>query len=205
VVLRFALDFMQRDGSLRVENDVLGDARGGSVYLRLSTRSIPQPQREMGPELEREIIDGGYWLRPPGPGARLAIVYCGAVAPEALAAHAALREDLPQTGVLAVTSPDRLARGWHHAGRTYQRGQGRVRSHVEQLLDALPADAALVTVHDGYPTALSWLGSVRGHRVHPLGVDDFGQSGTIADLYRHYRIDADAILDACATAVVPNA
>ena len=37
---------------------------------------------------------------------------------------------------------------------------------------------------------------VRGHRVEALGVEHFGQSGTIDDLYRHYRLDADAILDA---------
>ena len=59
---------------------------------------------------------------------------------------------------------------------------------------------ALVTVVDGAPSTLSWIGSVSGHRVVPLGVDHFGQSGDIPDLYRAYGIDSDAILDACATA-----
>ena len=53
-----------------------------------------------------------------------------------------------------------------------------------------------MTVIDGHPAALGWLGSVRGHRVEALGVEQFGQTGTIRDLYRHYGIDANAIIDA---------
>jgi len=34
----------------------------------------------------------------------------------------------------------------------------------------------------------------------PLGVDRFGQSGDIADLYRVYGLDRDAIIDAAARA-----
>ncbi len=63
-------------------------------------------------------------------------------------------------------------------------------------------DAALVTITDGHPLALEWLGSVRGHRVQALGVESFGQSGDLPDLYRAYRLDTDAILDACATALL---
>ena len=60
----------------------------------------------------------------------------------------------------------------------------------------LPRDCGIVTVIDGHPAALGWLGSVRGHRVEALGVEQFGQTGTIADLYRHHGIDANAIIDA---------
>ena len=49
---------------------------------------------------------------------------------------------------------------------------------------------------DGHPAALGWLGSVRGHRLEALGVEHFGQTGTIDDLYRQYGIDANAIIDA---------
>ena len=62
--------------------------------------------------------------------------------------------------------------------------------------------AALVTVLDGHPATHAWLGAVRGQRVVPLGPDHFGQSGDIPDLYREYDIDADAILDACAQALL---
>ncbi len=53
---------------------------------------------------------------------------------------------------------------------------------------------------DGHPATLSWLGSVARHVVYPLGVDSFGQSGDIPDLYRVYRLDVDAIVDAVAAA-----
>jgi pyruvate dehydrogenase E1 component len=74
------------------------------------------------------------------------------------------------------------------------------RSHVERLLAPLASDATLVTVLDGFPLTLEWLGSVYGHRVEALGAEKFGQSGAIPDLYRYYGIDADAILEACAAA-----
>jgi len=166
---------------------------GGSLYLRLSTRPLEQPRRSID-ALAPDIIAGGYWLKPPTPGAELAIVYCGAVAPEAMAAHQALMEDIPGAGLLAVTSADRLHAGWLDEQR------GGAPSQIARLLAPLAADAALVTVIDGHPATLSWLGAVAQHRIHPLGVDHFGQSGDIPDLYRVYGLDADAILDAAARA-----
>jgi pyruvate dehydrogenase E1 component len=167
---------------------------GGAIYLRLSTRPLEQPQRAMDDALAADIVRGGYWLKPPAPGAELAIVYAGAVAPEAIAAHALLLEDIPGAGVLAVTSADRLHADWLAGQR-----QGGA-SHVRRLLAPLAEDAALVTVIDGHPATLSWLGAVARHRVYPLGVEHFGQSGDIPDLYRVYGLDADAILDAAARA-----
>jgi len=99
-------------------------------------------------------------------------------------------------GVLAVTSADRLSAGWHAAQRAREQGDRGVRSRVEELLCVLPRDAALVTVTDGYPESLSWLGGVCGHRVRALGVEHFGQSGSIGELYGHYGLDVNAILAA---------
>jgi pyruvate dehydrogenase E1 component len=130
----------------------------------------------------------------------LAIVYQGAVAPQAIAAHAQVLEDIPGAGLLAVTSADRLDAGWHAAQRARQAGIADAVSHVERLLAPLAGDAGLVTVIDGHPATLSWLGSVFGHPVHALGVEHFGQSGDLPDLYRRYRIDEEAILDAAASA-----
>jgi pyruvate dehydrogenase E1 component len=59
-----------------------------------------------------------------------------------------------------------------------------------------------VTLLDGSPAALSWLGGVRGQRVVPLGVDRFGQTGDLPDLYREYRLDAGAIVAAMAEAII---
>jgi len=144
------------------------------------------------------MVDGAYWLREPAPGADLAIAYSGAVAPEALAAWEAIREDVPGAGLLAVTSPDRLHRDWQEA-RPRQGAQGGG-SVAGRLLARLRPGAALVTVVDSHPATLSWVGSVAGNSVVALGIDRFGQSGDIPDLYRAYGIDHDAIIDAAARA-----
>ncbi|MGY4800439.1 1-deoxy-D-xylulose-5-phosphate synthase N-terminal domain-containing protein [Teichococcus aerofrigidensis] len=172
---------------------------GSAVWLRLSTRGIVQPQRDLDPAA---VIAGGHWAVPPAEGAGIAIAYQGPVAPEALAAFEALREEEPGAGLLAITSPDRLHAGWLAARRAARRAPGAAPSHVERLLAPLAPDAALVTVLDGHPSAHAWLGAVRGQRVVPLGVDHFGQAGDIPDLYREYGLDTDAILDACAQALL---
>jgi pyruvate dehydrogenase E1 component len=170
---------------------------GESVYLRLTTRSIRQVERP-DESWKTGALAGGYWLREPAPGAEAALVYSGAIAPEALAAWEALKEDVPGLGLLAVTSPDLLHRGWSERRGARWRGKGLEPSHVEKLLAPLAPGAGLVTLLDGSPAALSWLGSVRGHRVSPLGLDRFGQTGSLGDLYREYRLDVDAIVEAAA-------
>ena len=167
---------------------------GGSVYLRLSTRALPQPQRTLTRELRDDILAGAYWMKPPAPGAELAIVYSGVVSPEAQAAVTELAEDIPGAGLLAVTSADRLHADWLSASKA-----GRP-SRIERMLAPLAPDAALVTVLDGHPATLAWIGAAARRRVHPLGVSRFGQSGNLADLYRYYGIDTEAILDAAAGA-----
>lgn len=186
VIMAFGFQHMQREAG-----------EGGSVYLRLSTRSIEQAQRIMTPELQQGITDGAYWLRKPGPNAEVVIAYTGAVAPEAIEATGFIGESRRDIGLLAITSADRLHAGWT-AARKLRRDRRGVQhlSHIEKLLAPLPRDCGIVTVIDGHPSALGWLGSVRGHRVEALGVEQFGQTGSIADLYRHYGIDANAIIDA---------
>jgi len=178
----------------------LQESDGGSVYLRLSTRPIDQPKREMTPALRGDIVHGGYWLVSPSSKAELAIVCCGVVAPEAIEAYSQMRDEIPGAGLLVVTSAGRLHRDWLATGRARTRGEAGARSHVERLLAAVSPGAALVTVLDGHPAALSWLGAVAGHRVEALGVDRFGQSGDILDLYREYGLDAMSIVAAAARA-----
>jgi pyruvate dehydrogenase E1 component len=197
VIMKWAFSYIQRDGEGDPdERNWLRDETGGSVYLRLSTRQIEQPTRAMTPALERAIIDGGYWLREPGPNCTAVIAYTGAVAPEAIEAVGLMGEAWRDIGLLAVTSADRLNAGWSAAVRARQRGLRHAESHIERLLKGVPAYAAFVTVMDGHPATLSWLGGVYGHRVHPLGVEHFGQTGTVADLYRHFGIDSASIRSA---------
>jgi len=208
VILRFAFDYLQRhggDGEERTPDETtwLRDETGGSVYLRLSTRTLEQPQRAMTPALARGIVDGAYWLREPGPNPEVVVAFTGAVAPEAIAAVGMMAEDRRDVGLLAITSADRLNAGWTAAARARERGLVHARSHVERLLGGLPAHCGLVTVVDGHPATLAWLGSVAGHRVRALGVEHFGQTGTLADLYRAYGLDAAAIV-AAAEAISPG-
>ena len=200
VILLFAFDYIQRDGAGEVsERNWLRDETGGSIYLRLSTRPIEQIKRMMTSQLAQSIIDGAYWLREPGPNCQVVVAYTGAVAPEAIQAVGLLAEDRRDVGLLAITSADRLNAGWTAAQRARERGLVHARSHVERLLADVPSFAGIITVIDGHPATLAWLGAVQGHRCRPLGVEHFGQTGSIPDLYRHYGIDADAIVAAAAT------
>jgi pyruvate dehydrogenase E1 component len=181
---------------------LIDDPAGESTYLRLSTRSIHQVERA-DDHWREGALAGGYWLREPARGAEAAIVAMGAVMPEALAAWEALSENVPGLGLLAVTSPDFLHRGWTVAQADRWKVE-RKPSHVEQLLSKLAPHAGLVTLADAAPASLSWLGGVLGQRVAPLGVEKFGQTGSLADLYATYRLDGDAITEAVAELLLPQ-
>ena len=203
-IMAFAFAYIQKDGDAAAsERNWLRDETGGSIYLRLSTRPIEQIKRPMIPALRQAIVDGAYWLREPGPNCQVVVAYTGAVAPEAIQAVGLIAEDRRDVGLLAVTSADRLNAGWTAAQRARERGLVHARSHIERLFAELPSNCGIVSVLDGHPATLAWLGAVHGHRVRPLGVEHFGQTGTIADLYRHYGIDANAIV-AAAQAIAPG-
>jgi len=194
IIMDWAFDYMQRDGEARP--DLAGwprDIAGGSVYLRLSTRPIEQVPRKADAALADGIIRGGYWLRPPDPSCEIVIAYQGVLASEAIEAAGRLGGDRRNVAVLAVTSADRLNAGWHAAQRARMHGDDTATCHVEELLRDVPGRAALVTAIDGHPATLGWLGSVFGHRAITLGVEHFGQTGTVRDLYAHFGIDAAAI------------
>ena len=98
--------------------------------------------------------------------------------------------------MLAVTSADRLNAGWTAA--QYERicGHTSTLSHIEKLLADVPRQALLLTVIDGHPATLSWLAGVKGMRTLSHGVEHFGQTGSVADLYRHFRLDTQALVEA---------
>ena len=189
LMMRWAFDHMQRDD-------------GGSVYLRLSTRAIAQTERA-DDSWRDDALKGAYWLRKPPEGAEAAIIFSGAIAPEVIAAYEQLLGDIPSLGLLNVTSPDLLHRGWSAQRAARWNGTDQQMCHAQQLLNHLAPDAGLITVLDGSPSALSWLGAVRGMKVSPLGTDRFGQTGDLIDLYAKYRIGSEAIIDAAAELFLP--
>ena len=191
VIMRWGFDYMQAKN-------------GGSIYLRLSTRAIEQPSREISSDLESQIIKGAYWLIPPAEGARIAIVYSGAVVPEVIEAYEQIKEEIHGLGVMAITSFDRLYHEWQRSQVDDVEGGSNTDCHIINLLAPLHSDAVLITVQDAHPATLSWLGSATGRKLLPLGVTEFGQSGNIQDLYREYGIGVDAIIDAAARASIKN-
>ena len=187
VILRYTFSHMQRP-------------EGSSVYIRLSTRNIPQIKREINKSLEVEILSGGYWLEKPKNKSNITIVFSGVMAPEVLEAIEILKEDMLDVSVLSITSADRLYKNWKEAQK--QRSMGnKILSRIEELfLDTL-SESVIVTLIDAHSSSLTWIGGAVGKKTVSLGVDEFGQSGNLQDLYNHYDIDADAIVDACAQAL----
>ena len=196
VMMLWAFAFIQKHNpDAAPAANLLDYEKGGSVYLRLSTRPLEQPKREMTAALRRDIIDGAYWMRKPGPNCEVIVAYSGAIAPEAIKAIGLMGEDRRDIGLLAVTSVNRLYAGWTASHKAREQGT-ETPSHIERLLADLSPGCGIVTVLDGHPASLGWLGAVGGHRVRALGVDQFGQTGSLAQLYRHYGIDTQAIIAA---------
>jgi pyruvate dehydrogenase E1 component len=174
----------------------IAQGRGESAYLRLSTRPVDQ---RLAPAASAEYRDavrrGGYRLvdgrqrsdwSPDANAVHLFVA--GVLATEAVEAARRLGDDGIAASVFVVTSPDRLYRG--------------VRGDRPWLLELVTSDeeeVPVVSALDGHSHALAFLGGALGVPQIPLGVDDFGQSGARADLYRHYGIDADAMIRAART------
>ena len=178
IIMSYGFDYLQ------MEN-------GGSVYLRLSTRSIEQPHRHIDESLKTNILKGGYWLKKPGPNPQLVIVYQGVIANEVIEAASILGERFKDIGVLSITSSDNLFHDWKNKSSNLH--THKEQSHIEVLLDYISKDTKLITVIDGHPMTLSWLGSVFGHKTIPLGVDRFGQTGNIKELFTEFAIDSNSI------------
>ena len=201
IIIEWAFDYVQRDGNGEQKIAWLRDAEGGSVYMRLSTLVLEQPARTLSEQQRSDILAGGSWIKEPETGADLAIAYTGVMAPEANKAWQEIINTHPGAGLLAITSADRLNAGWNAAQKARQMGELDAQSHVEGLLAPLARQAGLVTVIDGHPASLAWMGAVRGQRTESLGVEHFGQSGDSIDLYKTYRIDAKSIVEACRAVV----
>ncbi|MFZ1374314.1 MAG: pyruvate dehydrogenase, partial [Nostocoides sp.] len=124
----------------------------------------------------------------------------GAVLPEVLAAAAELQEEGIAAHVIDLTSADRLYAAWQ---RTLRQGirTATTPSIPGALRAAFDLSAPVVTVHDASSHALAWLGSALGVPCVPLGVDTFGQSGTVADLYAANDLTPGSIVNAALAAL----
>jgi pyruvate dehydrogenase E1 component len=177
----------------------LGRPGGESAYLRLTTRPLEHelcalPTDAVGREQRRrDVLAGGYRLRSSSGQPDVVLAVVGALVPEALEAADRLAGLGVQADVSVVTSYDRL---W----RAVQLRRGLLRGPAhgvdEAVLDRLLRPAPLVTLIDGHPHTLAFLATLHGVPVTCLGVQEFGQAGSLADVQRHHGLDAQAVVDA---------
>jgi len=153
------------------------------------------------------LLDASDSLEPLPAGSPVVhVVATGSVVPEAVAAVRTLHREEVAANLIVVTSAERLAAD-HHAGRLDAVRSGG-RDNVGHLGTLIPPDerrAPIVTVADAASHALSFVGGAFGAPVVPLGVDSFGQSGTIPDLYAYAGIDAAHIVEAAILALALEA
>jgi pyruvate dehydrogenase E1 component len=189
---------------------------GSSTYLRLSTKSVDQSlmgealARFGEEELQRQVLAGGYRIvdrkvaAPTLPASDVVQIAAGGImVPEAMAAAARLREEGVAANVINVTSAERLYNAVRSSRRALLKDahQRPDLGHLETLIPADERRAPIVTVQDGASHSLAFLGSVWGAPVVPLGVDEFGQSGSRDALYHATGIDADQIVNAAMLAL----
>jgi pyruvate dehydrogenase E1 component len=205
-----ALDWLLCDAFGRI-----AAADDGAYYFRLSTRPIDQApfaaarQRLGDAVLRRQVLAGGYRLvdaydaHPELREASAPVVHLagsGAVLPEVLAAQAELADEGIAAHVVDITSLDRLYRSWQ---RTLRQGvrTATTPSVPGALRAAFGERAPVVTVHDAASHAMAWLGSALGVACVPLGVDEFGQSGSVAELYELHDLLPGSIVNAALAAL----
>jgi pyruvate dehydrogenase E1 component len=184
----------------------------GAYYFRLTTRPIDQgpfdaARRRIGDAiLRRQVLAGGYRLvdafeaHPElvggdTPAPLVHLVSSGAVMPEVLLAAEELADEGVAAHVVDVTSLDRLYSAWQ---RTLRQGvRTATTPSVPGALRAIfPEAAPIVTIHDAASHAMAWLGSALGVPGVPLGVDSFGQSGSVHDLYEMHDLLPGSIVNA---------
>lgn len=202
------LDWLLCDALARVG---ASDGRhADSTYLRLSTRTIDQTpfteaMARIGAEsLRQQVLDGAYVLVPGGqtpdePTPRNApavtLVAVGPVMPEAIAATRELADEGIAASLVNVTSPGRLYRAWRRSVRTGVR-TARTPGLPGVLRACFPASTPIVTIHDASSHAMAWLGGALGVTCASVGVDEFGQSGSVGSLYAAHDLAPGAIVNA---------
>ena len=199
-----ALDWLLCDGLRQ-----LSTPTGQSLYLRLTTRPVDQSpfedviQRIGKEQLRAHVLAGGYRLIDPEGAAEVIIAASGAVLPEAIEAAHQLHSEGISAALIDITSLDRLYNGWRSTQRTAV-ATGRKATedfHLATLIRPGERRAPIITVHDAASHAMAWMGSVFGQRTIPVGVDAFGQSGTIAELYNLFGLMPDQIVNAAVVAL----
>jgi pyruvate dehydrogenase E1 component len=190
--------------------------RTSSTYLRLTSKPVDQSlltvpsdadERE---RLRTQVIRGAYRLVDRSdeegyqPGKNVVHIFAvGALVPEAVAASRQLAGQGVFADVFNVTGAGPLYREFQNSRLASVSGTPGPGHLLDELLPAAERSLPVVTVADGHPHGLAWIGSALQARTCPLGVVGFGQSGAVAELYREYQIDAASIRAACVQSLKP--
>jgi len=189
-----------------------------AFYFRLTTRSIDQQpfyeakQRIGEATLRSQVLAGAYKLVD-GRAAlakqddqRAPVVYLassGAVMPEVLTAAKQLALEGVIAHVIDITSLGRVFGSWQ---RTLKQGirTATTPSLPGVLRTTFTEKAPIVSIHDGSSHAMAWLGSAVGMPQVAMGVDSFGQSGNIPDLYAMHDLNSESIINGALAALSLN-
>ena len=189
-----------------------------AFYFRLTTRSIDQQpfydakQRIGEATLRSQVLAGAYKLVDGRVAltklddylAPVVFLACsGAVIPEVLAAAKQLAEEGVIAHVIDITSLGRVFGSWQ---RTLKQGirTASTPSLPGVLRTTFTEKAPIVSIHDGSSHAMAWLGSALGMPQVAMGVDSFGQSGNIPDLYAMNDLDSGSIVNGALAALSLN-
>ena len=218
-----ALDWMLCDAIAHVagaKKNTAPDLRPNELafYFRLTTRSIEQQpfyeakQRIGEATLRSQVLAGAYRLvdgrttlsridNHLAPVVYLAA--SGAVMPEVLAAAQQLANEGVVAHVVDITSLGRVFGSWQ---RTLKQGirTASTPSLPGVLRATFTEKAPIVSIHDGSSHAMAWLGSALGVPQVAMGVDNFGQSGNIPDLYAIHDLNTESIINGALAALSLN-
>ena len=184
--------------------------RTESTYLRLSTKRVDQALFNAPAEpdaLERlrlQVLAGAYRLLDQSgepdyrPGLNVVhVMASGVMVPVAVEASEQLQDEGVYANVINVTGQGPLYADFQERTRRKMRGADSGAEFMADVISAGERSAPVVTVIDGHPHSLSWIGGALNTAAFPLGVDRYGQSGNPSELYREYEIDAQSIMAAC--------
>ncbi|TRZ56363.1 MAG: pyruvate dehydrogenase [Streptomycetaceae bacterium] len=219
-----ALDWLLCDAIAHVagrKSDTTPDLRPNELafYFRLTTRPVDQApfseaRERLGEALLRsQVLAGAYRLVDGRNNTGLHIeannapvvhlVGIGSVMPEVLEAARVLASEGVIAHVVDITSPGRLYGSWQ---RTLKQGirTASTPSFPGVMRPVFTERAPIVSVHDGASHAMAWLGSALGMPQVAMGVDSFGQSGTIGELYKIHDLDSGSIVNGALAALSLN-
>ena len=162
----------------------------------MSTKKLRQPERKLSEKSQKDIVKGCYWLYKPETSQPIILICTGVMIGEVEKLREEIKKEEIDIGVLIATSPDTLYSDWMDST------DKNISSHIEETLKLYNRNTALITIIDGHSSSLAWIGAVLGHKVYPMGLNKFGQSGELDEIYKYTNIDFKSIIDRIARSVI---